>query len=69
MSQEELEKKEQEDFNVGPLSLLTHAVKNNAQVLVGCRNNKKLLGRIKAFDRFAKTLKYFDFRQNFKYCL
>lgn len=51
MSQEELTAKEQEEFNIGPLSVLTQSVKNNAQVLINCRNNKKLLGRIKAFDR------------------
>ena len=44
--------KEQEEFNIGPLSVLTYSVRNHAQVLINCRNNKKLLGRIKAFDRF-----------------
>lgn len=52
MTQEELLAKEQEEFNVGPLSVLTQSVKNNAQVLINCRNNKKLLGRVKAFDRY-----------------
>jgi hypothetical protein len=28
-------------------------VKNNTQVLINCRNNKKLLGRVKAFDRLG----------------
>lgn len=51
MTQEELTAKEQEEFNIGPLSILTQSVKNNAQVLINCRNNKKLLGRVKAFDR------------------
>lgn len=32
MSQEELAKREEEEFNVGPLSILTHSVTNNAQV-------------------------------------
>lgn len=31
--------------------MLTQAVKNNTQVLINCRNNHKLLARIKAFDR------------------
>ena len=35
----------------GPLALLTKAVKTNCQVLINCRNNRKLLGRVKAFDR------------------
>ncbi len=51
MTQEELTAKEQEEFNVGPLSILTQSVRNNSQVLINCRNNKKLLGRVKAFDR------------------
>ena len=51
MSEEELRKKEEEEFQTGPLSVLTQAVKYNTQVLVHCRNNRKLLARIKAFDR------------------
>merc|ERR1712029_610262 len=51
MTPEELERREEEEFNTGPLSVLTQSVKNNTQVLINCRNNKKLLGRVKAFDR------------------
>lgn len=51
MTPEELQKREEEEFNTGPLSVLTQSVKNNTQVLINCRNNKKLLGRVKAFDR------------------
>jgi len=51
MTAEELSQKEQEEFTTGPLSVLTQSVKNNTQVLINCRNNKKLLGRVKAFDR------------------
>lgn len=53
MSPEELQAREQEEFNTGPLSVLTQSVKNNTQVLINCRNNKKLLARVKAFDRFV----------------
>ncbi|KAH7673084.1 putative small nuclear ribonucleoprotein Sm D2-like protein [Aphelenchoides avenae] len=56
MTQEELTQKEQEEFNIGPLSILTQSVKNNAQVLINCRNNKKLLGRVKAFDRHCNMV-------------
>lgn len=52
MTPEELQKREEEEFNTGPLSVLTQSVKNNTQVLINCRNNKKLLGRVKAFDRY-----------------
>lgn len=51
MTPEELAQREQEEFNTGPLSVLTQSVKNNTQVLINCRNNKKLLARVKAFDR------------------
>lgn len=59
MTPEELQKREEEEFNTGPLSVLTQSVKNNTQVLINCRNNKKLLGRVKAFDRYgAQSLIY-----------
>lgn len=57
MTPEELAKREEEEFNTGPLSVLTQSVKNNTQVLINCRNNKKLLGRVKAFDRYLKFIK------------
>uniref|UniRef100_A0A1I7UBU0 Small nuclear ribonucleoprotein Sm D2 n=1 Tax=Caenorhabditis tropicalis TaxID=1561998 RepID=A0A1I7UBU0_9PELO len=56
MTAEELAAKEDEEFNVGPLSILTNSVKNNHQVLINCRNNKKLLGRVKAFDRHCNMV-------------
>ena len=56
MTPEELEKREEEEFNTGPLSVLTQSVKNNTQVLINCRNNKKLLGRVKAFDRHCNMV-------------
>jgi small nuclear ribonucleoprotein D2 len=48
MNEQELLALEEAEFQTGPLSLLTTAVKNNSQILIMCRNNKKLLGRIKA---------------------
>ncbi|ORX60127.1 small nuclear ribonucleo protein D2-like protein [Piromyces finnis] len=51
MTEEELRKIEEEEFNSGPLSVLSQSVKNNTQILISCRNNKKLLARVKAFDR------------------
>lgn len=32
------------------------AVKNHDQVLINCRNNKKLLARVKAFDRHSNMV-------------
>lgn len=58
MTPEELQKREEEEFNTGPLSVLTQSVKNNTQVLINCRNNKKLLGRVKAFDRYLMCSAY-----------
>ena len=56
MTPEEREAKEQEAFETGPLRVLTDSVKNNTQVLINCRNNKKLLGRVKAFDRHCNMV-------------
>ena len=53
---EEREKEEQEAFRTGPLSVLTESVKNNTQVLINVRNNRKLLGRVKAFDRHCNMV-------------
>merc|ERR1711944_44011 len=44
------------EFKTGPLSVLTESVKSNTQVLINCRNNKKLLGRAKAFDRHCNMV-------------
>eukprot|EP00759_Apiculatamorpha_spiralis_P001996 PhF_6_TR10704/c0_g1_i2/m.17265/K11096/SNRPD2, SMD2; small nuclear ribonucleoprotein D2 len=51
LTTEERDKKEQEEFERGPLSLLKSAVEGKTQVLIMCRSNKKLLGRVRAFDR------------------
>jgi|TARA_X000000368_G_scaffold257039_1_gene203136 small nuclear ribonucleoprotein D2 len=45
-----------EDSEHGPLSVLVSAIKTNSQVLINCRNNRKLLGRVKAFDRHLNLL-------------
>jgi len=42
---------EEYEFRVGPLSLLQVAVRNTTQILIHTRNNRKLLARVKAFDR------------------
>ncbi|OEH75852.1 small nuclear ribonucleoprotein [Cyclospora cayetanensis] len=40
----------------GPLTLLSRCVLDNSQVLINCRNNRKLLARVKAFDRHCNLL-------------
>lgn len=47
---EELEHKD-EEYVTGPLSVLHNSVQSNSQILINCRNNRKLLCRVKAFDR------------------
>lgn len=56
LSEAELAKLEEFEFSTGPLSVLLNAVKNRNQVLISCRNNKKLLGRVKAFDRHSNMV-------------
>mmetsp|Transcript_57219 Transcript_57219/g.139510 ORF Transcript_57219/g.139510 Transcript_57219/m.139510 type:complete len:111 (-) Transcript_57219:1296-1628(-) len=44
------------DLKSGPFSVLYKAVRGNTQVLVNVRNNHKLLGRVKAYDRHMNLL-------------
>jgi len=55
-TEEEREREEKEAFEKGPLSILNQSVKNQTQVLINVRNNKKLLGRVKAFDRHCNMV-------------
>ena len=48
---DEKEESEQDQLAKGPFSILMRSVKNNSQVLLNLRNNHKLLGRVRAFDR------------------
>ncbi|GMQ00139.1 hypothetical protein CsSME_00047350 [Camellia sinensis var. sinensis] len=56
MEEDATAKTEEEEFSTGPLSVLMMSVKNNTQVLINCRNNKKLLGRVRAFDRHCNMV-------------
>ena len=47
---------EQEQLSKGPFSLLMRSMKNNTQVLINLRNNHKLLGRVRAFDRHCNMV-------------
>ncbi|KAJ3220268.1 N-terminal acetyltransferase A complex catalytic subunit ard1 [Dinochytrium kinnereticum] len=46
MTEEELRALEEQEFQTGPLSVLTQSVKNSTQILISCRNNRKLLARM-----------------------
>jgi len=47
---EELQEWEEEELNLGPLSVLTQSVKNNTQGLINRQNNRMLLGWMRAFN-------------------
>lgn len=49
-------KEDDSAFLSGPLSVLTSSVKANTQVLINCRNNRKLLARVRAFDRHCNMI-------------
>lgn len=50
------EEKDRDDFTKGPFTLLLESVQKNTQVLINVRNNKKLLARVKAFDRHCNMV-------------
>lgn len=56
MDEDQVESPSPDKFDVGPLSLLTNVIRDNAQVIISCRNNRKLLGRVRAFDRHCNLV-------------
>lgn len=52
----ELQKLEEFEFANGPMALLQNAVTNSTPVVISCRNNHKLIGRVKAFDRHCNMV-------------
>jgi len=52
----EIAELEKHEFESGPLSILQTAVRSHNQVLISCRNNRKLLARVKAFDRHCNMV-------------
>lgn len=44
------------ETTAGPMSILEEAVKTGVQVLISCRNNRRLLGRVRAFDRHCNMV-------------
>ena len=51
MSEEKEIPIQEEHFDTGPFSMLLDVVRHNGQILISCRNNRKVLGKLKAFDR------------------
>lgn len=52
----ELERLEEYEFSNGPMSVLQDAVQQGTQVLISCRNNHKLLAKVRAFDRHSNMV-------------
>lgn len=50
------ETNQKDEFSAGPLSILQTAVRSHTQVLISIRNNRKLLARVKAFDRHCNMV-------------
>ncbi|EIM24229.1 hypothetical protein E3Q22_00081 [Wallemia mellicola] len=56
LNEEQIRQLEEFELSQGPLSVLQQSVKNNTQILVSLRNNRKLLARVKAFDRHSNMV-------------
>lgn len=56
MSEAQIKELEEYEVSQGPLSVLQQSVRNNTQILISLRNNKKLLARVKAFDRHCNMV-------------
>lgn len=57
MTEADIRKLEEEEISQGPLSVLLQAVRNHYPILISTRNNKKLLARVKAFDRHQNMVR------------
>eukprot|EP00918_Siedleckia_nematoides_P078479 GHVU01171725.1.p1 GENE.GHVU01171725.1~~GHVU01171725.1.p1 ORF type:complete len:104 (+),score=15.35 GHVU01171725.1:65-376(+) len=53
---EKEEVKDKDAPTSGPLMVLAEAARENCQVLINCRHNRKILGRVKAFDRHCNLV-------------
>jgi small nuclear ribonucleoprotein D2 len=51
---------EEHELTAGPLSLLQTATRTHTQVLISLRNNRKILARVKAFDRHCNMYALFS---------
>ncbi|KAL2704508.1 hypothetical protein AAEP93_005579 [Penicillium crustosum] len=56
LTEYEVARVEEHELTAGPLSLLQTATRTHTQVLISCRNNRKLLARVKAFDRHCNMV-------------
>ena len=56
LDEQQIRLKEEFQISQGPLSVLQNSVRNHTQILIALRNNKKLLARVKAFDRHSNMV-------------
>mmetsp|Transcript_23680 Transcript_23680/g.32326 ORF Transcript_23680/g.32326 Transcript_23680/m.32326 type:complete len:112 (+) Transcript_23680:56-391(+) len=56
LTREAADEAEREEFERGPLSVLDSSLKSGAQIFVYCRDNHKMLGRVRAFDRHMNLI-------------
>lgn len=56
MTDDELKTLEEYEFTHGPMALLSKALRTHTPVLISCRNNRKLLAKVKAFDRHCNLV-------------
>ncbi|KAM0749438.1 Sm-like ribonucleoprotein [Meredithblackwellia eburnea MCA 4105] len=56
LTEEQVRALEEHEISQGPLSVLQSSVRSSTQILVALRNNRKLLGKVKAFDRHANMV-------------
>ncbi|RMZ70727.1 small nuclear ribonucleo Sm D2 [Pyrenophora seminiperda CCB06] len=56
LTEYEVAQVEEHELTTGPLSILQTAVRARNQVLISCRNNRKILARVKAFDRHCNMV-------------
>ena len=56
MDKKNTEISQEDTFHQGPLSLLREACKRKNQIIIYCRNNRKLLGQLRAFDRHMNMI-------------
>lgn len=56
LTESEIQELEDFEFNHGPLSLIQNSIKSGSPVMIHCRNNHKLLAKVKAFDRHCNLI-------------
>lgn len=56
LTEAELQQLEEFEFTHGPMSVIQSSMNNNTPVVVHCRNNHKVIGKVKAFDRHCNLI-------------